>query len=97
MMCCCGGRHHGCTPRQTWTTARRRHGMARGAVQFGHQEQSAGDEMLVGVFGQIELVEVEDVGVVDGLCLQRVRVSGKRAEERGEQKMTNDEWRMTKE
>ena len=47
--------------------------------------------MLVGIFGQVELIEVEDVGVIDGLCLQRVRL-GTRNESKcdGEQGMTKE-------
>jgi hypothetical protein len=71
--------------------------MTRGAIQLGHQKQAARDKMLIRIFGQVELIEVENVGVVDGFGLKRMRVSGKRAEERSEQKMTNGEWRMTKE
>jgi hypothetical protein len=66
--------------------------MARRTVQFGHQQQSAIHEMLVGIFRQVESVEVEDVGVVDGLGLEWVG-----GERRGKKEMPNDQEPMTKE
>jgi hypothetical protein len=72
--------------------------MAGRAVQLRQQQEAAVHHMLIRILIEVELIEVEDVGVVDRLRLQRMRPRW-RVEEKGRQSsaMTNSEWRMTNE
>lgn len=42
------------------------------AVQLRQQQKSAVHHMLIRVLIEVELIKVEDIGVVDRLCLERM-------------------------